>query len=65
MHRNTGDPRLMEGSDLQPHRGCGSVWESEGRVVPVKPGNLGGGKGPYFWCAFEEGRGAGDWPDAW
>jgi hypothetical protein len=22
----------------------------------MKPGNAGGGKGPDFWCAFEEGE---------
>jgi hypothetical protein len=22
----------------------------------LKPGNAGGGKGPDFWCAFEEGE---------
>ncbi len=30
------------------------MWESEGRIVPVKPGNAGGGKAPWFWCALEE-----------
>lgn len=26
---------------------------AEGVVVPSKPGNTGGGKGPCFWCAFD------------
>jgi hypothetical protein len=31
----------------------GSTWESEGLVVPRKPVNAGGGKGPWFWCASD------------
>ena len=30
--------------------------ESDRGVVPVKPGNAGGGKAPDFWCAFEDGE---------
>jgi hypothetical protein len=30
-------------------------WESDGAVVPMKPGNAGGGKDPDIW-AFEVGR---------
>jgi len=42
-----------EGSGLN-----GAVWhrstrESERVVVPLKPGNSGGGKAPDFWCVFE------------
>ena len=25
-------------------------------IVPLKPGNAGGGKDPDFWCAFEDGE---------
>jgi hypothetical protein len=32
------------------------VRESEGLIVPGKPGNAGGGKGPCFWDASEEGE---------
>lgn len=32
------------------------VRESEGPIVPGKPGNAGGGKGPCFWDASEEGE---------
>ena len=32
------------------------VGESEGLVVPGKPGNAGGGKEPCFWDASEEGE---------
>ncbi len=28
---------------------------SDGPIVPLKPGNAGGGKGPCFWGAFEGG----------
>jgi hypothetical protein len=36
---------------------CGRpVGESEGPIVPGKPGNAGGGKGPCFWDASEEGE---------
>jgi RNA-directed DNA polymerase len=39
---------------LQRPLGGRSVWKSEGLILPWKPGNAGGGKGPYFWCASEE-----------
>ena len=29
-------------------------WESERVIVPLKPGNAGGGKDPCFRHAFEE-----------
>jgi hypothetical protein len=29
---------------------------SDGVVVPVRPGNAGGGKGPDFWRAFDDGE---------
>ena len=32
----------------------GTVWDSERVIVPLKPGNAGGGKGPHFRSAFEE-----------
>lgn len=32
------------------------AWESEGLIVPWKPGNAGGGKEPCFWDASEEGE---------
>jgi hypothetical protein len=34
---------------------------SEGVVVPRKPGKPGGGKDPWFWSAFDGGKGQGDW----
>jgi RNA-directed DNA polymerase len=30
--------------------------ESDRCIVPLKPGNSGGGKAPDFWYAFEEGE---------
>ena len=50
-----------------PERGCGPQRsqgfrpgrESERPIVPRRPGNAGGGKGPYFWGAFEEAKGWG------
>ena len=41
----------MEGSGLQPETRegqAGSGWVAERLVVPLKPGNAGGGKGPPF-----------------
>jgi hypothetical protein len=32
------------------------VRKSERVVVPLKPGNAGGGKGPCFWCACKAGK---------
>jgi hypothetical protein len=32
----------------------GPRWESEGPIVPLKPGNAGGGKGPWFWVLRKE-----------
>jgi hypothetical protein len=41
-----------------PRHGVGSwpVRVAERLVVPVKPGNAGGGKGPYFWVLLKEPR---------
>ena len=58
---NWGRPADGEGSDLNGaakslplrRRGCRPVRESDRVVVPSKPGNAGGGKGPDFWCVFE------------
>jgi len=30
--------------------------ESDRGIVPLKPGNSGGGKAPDFWCAFDDGE---------
>lgn len=34
---------------------------AEGRVVPMKPGNAGGGKAPWFKTDAAKRQGAGDW----
>ena len=34
----------------------GPSGRRKGSDVPKKPGNAGGGKGPYFWCACEGGK---------
>lgn len=46
---------------LQPTLGVGPRWASEGLIVPMKPGNAGGGKEPWFWVLRTETR-RGDWP---
>ncbi len=33
------------------------MWESERPIVPLKPGNAGGGKGPCFWVLVEGTKG--------
>ena len=37
-------------------KGRRPIWESERAIGPVRPGNAGGGKGPYFWRACEGGK---------
>jgi hypothetical protein len=44
--------RVAASTSLQ---GGGPERESDRDIVPVKPGNSGGGKDPDFWCAYEEG----------
>ena len=39
--------------------GAGLWQESEGLIVPRKPGNAGGGKGPWFGVCLDETRGGG------
>jgi hypothetical protein len=43
----------MQGRDLQQRVWRRSGRESEKAILPLMPGNAGGGKGLYFWCAFE------------
>ena len=42
-----------EDSGLNGAARCRSERESDRVVVPLKPGNSGGGKDPDFWCVFE------------
>src|ERR1700677_436951 len=58
--RGTGNQGRPVSGEVRPRRrlqGRRPERESERVVVPLKPGNSGGGKGPYFGCAFEEGKG--------
>jgi len=32
----------------------GSERDSDRVIVLLRPGNAGGGKGPDFWCAFDD-----------
>ena len=47
---------MSEGSDLNV-ADRQRLWRESDRVVrALKPGNVGGAKGPDFWCAFEDGE---------
>jgi hypothetical protein len=53
-----GDPygsRVAASTALRLCVGYG--WESDRIIVPLKPGNAGGGKGPDFWCVHFEAEG--------
>ena len=50
---NGGDPSDRR-SRLHRRRWRRIGRESDRGVVPLKPGNSGGGKAPDFWCAFED-----------
>jgi hypothetical protein len=54
--RVTGETRRGEGSGLDADFGRRLRRESDRAVVPMKPGNSGGGKDPDFWNAFEDGE---------
>ena len=51
--RKRGRPVRDEGSGLNDAKWHRSARESDRVVVPLKPGNSGGGKDPDFWCVFE------------
>ena len=51
--RKRGRPVAGEGSGLNGAVRHRSMRESDRVVVPLKPGNAGGGKDPYFWYVFE------------
>jgi hypothetical protein len=46
------------GTGLRPQRRLGRrCWRASDRVmVPLRPGNAGGGKGPDFWRVFDDGE---------
>src|SRR6476659_6075690 len=47
-------------ADLDPKQ-AGRTAVAERPVVPLKPGNAGGGKGPQFKTDARRGEGPGDW----
>jgi hypothetical protein len=49
-----GETRRGEGSGLDADFGRRLRRESDRAVVPLNPGNSGGGKGPDFWRALED-----------
>ena len=49
-----GRPGLAGGSDPKRQIDWRPGRESERVIVPVKPGNTGGGKDPHFWNASKE-----------
>jgi hypothetical protein len=51
--RKRGRPVPDEGSGLNDAKWHRSARESDRVVVPLKPGNSGGGKDPDFWYVFE------------
>ena len=62
MIRNTDQPDVREDEgDRRGSLNAGSHRESERLVVPMKPGNSGGGKGPQFKTDAIRGEGHGDW----
>jgi len=61
--RNTGSPEVQVRDD-QPAAGDGQAGHpgvTERLVVPLKPGNAGGGKEPQFKTNARRGEGPGDW----
>ena len=51
-----GGPFGSEVAAPTPHMSGGLERVSDRVVVLSKPGNAGGGKGPDFWCAFDDGE---------
>src|SRR6476659_8394894 len=61
--RNTGSPKAWSIDDQPEAREgqAGRLGVAERFVVPLKPGNAGGGKGPQFKTDAIRGEGPGDW----
>ncbi len=61
--RNTGSPKAWSIDDQPDAREgqAGRLGVAERFVVPLKPGNAGGGKGPQFKTDAIRGEGPGDW----
>ena len=58
-----GKPHAVRARDPQPdaREGQAGPWGDGEAVVPTKPGNSGGGKGPQFKVSVKKGRQPGDW----
>ena len=63
MTRNTGDLQWCPEPPGNGHdKGSAPLQGSEGLIVLLKPGNAGGGKGPWFGYAYPMSEGGkGDW----
>ena len=61
--RNTGSPTAWSGMTNQTpvRERLGAHGVAERLVVPLKPGNAGGGKGPQFKTDARRSEGPGDW----
>jgi hypothetical protein len=61
--RNTGSPSGDRGRDqlATRERKAGPFGMAERLVVPTKPGNSGGGKGPQLKADARSDEGTGDW----
>jgi hypothetical protein len=62
--RNMGSPQRRENGFSPPDAREGQVgppWVADRFVVPTKPGNSGGGKGPEFQISARGSREPGDW----
>jgi hypothetical protein len=61
--RNTGSPSGDRGTDqlATRERKAGPFGIAERLVVPRKPGNSGGGKGPQLKADARSDEGTGDW----
>jgi hypothetical protein len=51
-----GDPSWARVAASTSLVGGGSGGSRTGSDVLLRPSNVGGGKGPDFWCAFEDGE---------
>jgi hypothetical protein len=62
-YANQGKPHAVVGDDQPDAREgqAGRHGVAERLVVPMKPGNAGGGKGPQFKMNATRGEGPGDW----
>ena len=59
--RVIGEARAFGGCGFNIAFGRWNGRESDRGVVPLRPGNSGGGMAPDFWCAFDVDEDQGDW----